>query len=132
MLGVSPEDRVERGRNRIEELLGRPGKHVVTAKASPVGQVVTIDGSMAFVLVPGDTDALQGEDFEAAVATSVQAVQTIVDETRESRDLRSLGKGLLLALIATLILVFLVWGMRRVRRAAIQRLGSLAATMPPG
>ena len=126
VLGVSPEDRVERARNRIEDLLERPGSHVVAAKASPVGQVVTIDGSMAFVLVPEDTDTLQGDDFEATVARSVRAVQTIVDETRESRDLRSLGRGLLLALVATLILVFLIWGMRRIRRAAVQRLGGLA------
>lgn len=126
VLGVSPEDRAVRGRTRIEELLARPGEHRVTATASPIGRVVAIDGSMAFVITPGDLDALQAEDADSAVAKAVQAVKTIAEETRESRDLRRLGKAVLLSLLATLILAALVWALRRVRTTVVRRLGSLA------
>ena len=126
LLGVSPDDRAERARDRIEDLLARPGKHEVTDKASPVGRVVSIDGSMAFLLVPEDADSLQGEDFEDTVRRAVQAVQRVADETRESRDVKALGKGFLYSVVATAVLVLLVWALRRFRQAAIRSLGSLA------
>ena len=128
VLGVSPEDRVERARKRIEDLLDRPGKHAVTEKATPIGRVVSIDGASAFVLVPEDTDPLKEENFDAAVEGAVRAVQLVVEETRESRDLRALGKGLLFALLATAVLVLLVWALRRVRLAVTRRLTAMAET----
>ena len=128
VLGVSPADRAERGRDRIEDLLSRPGAHQVASSASPVGQMITIDGAMAFVLAPGDLDALGAEEADAAVAKAVRAVQTIADETRESRDLRRLGEGLLFSLLATLALVAVVWALRRVRVTVVRRLTSLAET----
>ena len=128
VLGVSPEDRVERARKRIEDLLDRPGKHAVTEKATPIGRVVSIDGASAFVLVPEDTDPLKEENFDAAVEGAVRAVQLVVEETRESRDLRALGKGLLFALLATAVLVLLVWALRRIRLAVTRRLTAMAET----
>ena len=126
LLGVSPGDRAERGRDRVEELLARSGKHEVAQTASPVGRVVSIDGSMAFILVPGDADSIKGEDFEDTVSQAVKAVQRVADETRESRDLNALGKGLLYSAVATAVLLLLVWALRRVRVALIRALGSLA------
>ena len=126
VLGVSPEDRVERARTRIEELVGRPGAHRVTEKATPIGRVVNIDGAMAFVLVPEDADSLKGEEFEAAVASAVLAAQQVVDETREARDVRLLVRGLLYSLAATAALVLLVWLLGRLRGAATRRLTVLA------
>ena len=128
VLGVSPEDRVERARKRIEDLLDRPGKHAVTEKASPIGRVVSIDGASAFVLVPEDTDPLKEENFDAAVEGAVRAVQLVVEETRESRDLRALGKGLLFALLATAVLILLAWALRRIRLAVTRRLTAMAET----
>jgi small-conductance mechanosensitive channel len=126
VLGVSPEDRVERARTRIEDLVRRPGKHLVTEKASPIGRVVNIDGAMAFILVPEDADSLKGEEFETVVASAVLAVQQVVEETREARDVRVLFKGFLLSLAATAILFLLVWALGRLRAAAAKRLTDLA------
>ncbi len=126
VLGVSPQDRVERARTRIEELLGRPGKHLVTEKSTPIGRVVGIDGAMAFVVVPEDADSLEGEDFETAVASAVQAMQRVVDETEESRDIRALFRGFLFALAATAVLALLIWALGRIRRAAARKLTVLA------
>ena len=128
VLGVNPEDRVERAVKRIEELLERSGKHAVTEKATPLGRVVSIDGAFAFVLVPEDVDPLKEEDFDAAVEKAVQAVQVVVEETRESRDVRALLRGALISLAATGILVLLIWGLRRLRLALTGRLTALAET----
>jgi small-conductance mechanosensitive channel len=128
VLGVPPEDRVDRAGARIKELLDRPGKHAVTEKATPMGRVVSIDGAFAFVLVPEDVDPLQEEDFDTAVEKAVQAVQVVVEETRESRDLRALFRGALISLAATGILVLLIWGMRRLRLAITRRMTALAET----
>jgi len=128
VLGIHPEDRVERATKQIEQLLERSGKHAVTEKATPLGRVVSIDGTFAFVLVPEDVDPLKEEDFDAAVEKAVQAVQVVVEETRESRDLRALFRGALISLAATGILVLLIWGMRRLRLALTRRLTALAET----
>jgi small-conductance mechanosensitive channel len=126
VLGVNAEDRVDRARTRIEELIRRPGKKLVTEKVTPIGRVVSIDGAMAFVLVPEDADSLKGEEFETVVASAVQAVQQVVDETREARDVRALFMGFLLSLAATAILALLIWVLGRVRGAAAKRLTDLA------
>ena len=128
VLGIHPEDRVERATKQIEQLLERSGKHAVTEKATPLGRVVSIDGTFAFVLVPEDVDPLKEEDFDTAVEKAVQAVQVVVEETRESRDLHALLRGALFSLAATGILVLLIWGMRRLRLALTRRLTALAET----
>jgi small-conductance mechanosensitive channel len=128
VLGVDPEDRVQRAVARIQDLLERPGKHAVTEKATLVGRVVSIDGASAFVLVPEDMDPLKDEDFDTAVGKAVRAVQVVVDETRESRDLHALSRGGLISLAATGILILLIWGLRRLRLALTRRLTALAET----
>jgi small-conductance mechanosensitive channel len=128
VLGVTAEDRVQRAVARIHDLLERSGKHAVTEKATPMGRVVSIDGAFAFVLVPEDVDPLKEEDFDTAVGKAVQALQVVVEETRESRDLRALSRGGLISLAATGILILLIWGLRRLRLALTRRLTALAET----
>ncbi len=126
LMGVVPEDRVERARTRIEALLSRPGRHVVGEQPSPLGKMVTIDGSLAFFLITEDADSLEGQDYDAAVAAAVRNLRLVVEETRESRDLRVLFEGLLYSLLATFALVALLWLNRRARHAATARLSALA------
>ena len=72
VLGVSAADRATRAEARIQELLSRPGKHEVSVKTTPVGQVVALDGAMAFVLSAEDVDPL-GEDTLDDVARRAAA-----------------------------------------------------------
>ncbi len=125
VLGVSAADRAVRGEARIEELLSRPGKHEVTVKATPVGQVVAIDGAMAFVLAGEDVDPLAEETIDDVARRAAAALRQVAGETREGRDVRALFYGLLTALAATALFLLLVWGVRSARRAATDRLAIL-------
>jgi small-conductance mechanosensitive channel len=122
LLGVSAQDRATRTEARIQALLSRPGKHEVSIKATPLGQVVAIDGATAFVIAPDDVDPLGEETVEDVARHAAAMVERVSAETKESRDLRALGYGALGALIATAIFVLLVWAVRRVRRAVTTRL----------
>ena len=127
VLGVSAADRAIRAEARILELLDRPGSHEVGVKPSPVGQVITIGGSMAYVLVPGDVDPLSEETFEQAVARSAQVLGQVVAEKGESRSVRLLLRGLVFAAVATLLFVLLSWAVRRLGRKLSDRLADFAA-----
>jgi small-conductance mechanosensitive channel len=125
VLGVSAEDRAVRGQARIQELLSRPGKHEVSIKSSPVGQVVAIDGSMAFVLATEDVDPLGEDTLDDLARRAAAALAQVAEETREVRDVRALFYGFLAALAATAIFLVLVWGIRGLRSAATTRLETL-------
>ena len=125
VLGVSAEDRATRGEARIQELLSRPGKHEVSVKSTPVGQVIALDEAMAFVLSPDDLDPLGEETLDDLARRAAGVLAQVAEETREVRDVRALFYGFLAALAATAIFLLLVWGIRRARSAATTRLASL-------
>jgi small-conductance mechanosensitive channel len=125
VLGVSAEDRARRGEARIQDLLSRPGKHEVSVKSSPVGQVIALDGAMAFVLSTDDLDPLGEETLDDLARRAAGVLAQVAEETREVRDVRALFYGFLAALAATAIFLVLVWGIRRARSAATTRLASL-------
>jgi small-conductance mechanosensitive channel len=128
VLGMSPEERVARSSERIQELLSHPGKHEISTRSTSIGQVVAIDGSMAYFLTPEDLDPLREETLEEATRRSVQSLAQIDAETREARDVRALLQGALYAAVATAVFLLLVWGARRLRRAITDKLGRLAET----
>jgi small-conductance mechanosensitive channel len=127
-LGYTPEERVVRAKERIRELLSRPGKLEVGVKPTSEGQIVTIDGAMVFVVAPEDVDPLREDTVEAAVRRSTRALEQVIAETRETRNVRALLKGVLLSLAATAAFVLLVWLARRLRRATVARLTRLLDT----
>ena len=128
LLDVAPADRVSRATDRIAELLDRPGKHEVTVKPSPLGHTVMIDGSMAFMVAPGDADPMKEEAPEAVAARSSRALALVVAETRESRDTKALIQAILMALLATAAFVATMWLLVRLRRSINRRLESVVTS----
>jgi small-conductance mechanosensitive channel len=115
-LGTSPAERAQAAEARIVQILEKGGPGTVDVDAIPQGVVVKIDGGFAFALTPADANTLAGETLEMTAGTAATALRQIIEETRESRDLRALGTAVLKGGIATVILAVLVWALALLRR----------------
>ena len=116
LFGVSAVDRARRAVTRIHEQLEEAGANVVSLKPESLGMLVQIDGQTAFVITPGDVDLINGHTLESEADAAKAALETVIAENRESRDLKSMLHSLLLALIASGIALALCWVAARIRR----------------
>jgi small-conductance mechanosensitive channel len=124
-LGVTPADRARRSERTIDELLDRSGSGVVTTQVEPQGNLLMVDGSLALILTPADTDALRGETFAAATKSAAANLQRVIADTRESRDRRRGLRALVAAAVASALLLLgwtLVWRARRWLAASLASL----------
>lgn len=118
LLGVTAEDRARRTRANLERLLDRAGEGKLTVQSESLGNLLMLDGTLAVIVTPGDLDALQGETLAQLTAAVIERLQLVIEETRESRDLTSLLRGVFRAAVALLIFVVGLWSLSRGRRFA--------------
>lgn len=120
-LGSGPVGRADALEYRVRYLLARGGPGKVDTETLPQGIAVRIDGSLAYVVTPGDANAAAGETLEQTVAASTAALTRAIDETRESRNLNSLLASALRAAAASLVALAALWLLVRLRhRVAIR------------
>jgi len=109
--GVPPADRARRARGEVMRVLQSGGPGVVTAMPIADGTFVLIDEIGVFPLMPGDLTEGQSVD------NVVQALRLAVQEDQEARSLSAMLRAAGFALLATLVLGFALWLLRRMRRA---------------
>lgn len=111
--GVSPADRAQRSKNRINELLERLGPNQVTQVSHSLGMLVQIDGATAFVITPADIDPDKDGTLEAVAQQAATALETVVAESQESRNLHymlsALGKALAASALLWVVVRLSVW-----------------------
>lgn len=125
LLGYGPKERARRAAERMTELLERQKVTTVTIKAEPQGNMLLVDGTLAFMLTEGDIDKLTGQTLENATDVARVSLERVLSETREAhsreRFLRALLRGGA-ATLALLAAVLLTW---RVRSRLLARLAVL-------
>ena len=121
VLGMAPEDRMQRARARIEQQLEKPGRHEVGLSHVSPGVLVQIDGSGSFYIAPEDVDPFQQETLDSVSRQAQQALQLAISEYEESRNLRSMLHAALYALVATLAYAGLLWAVWKLRRIVMRR-----------
>ena len=122
ILGFSPAERASMAGDRIQSLLARGGPGDVQMRSVPQGVGVTLDGSLAFVVAPGDADALAGETDEAAAARAADKLRRAIAETRELRSPHAMARAVVLALGVTLLWAGLLWALAWTSRSVGDRL----------
>ena len=118
LLGVTAEDRARRTRANLERLLDRAGEGKLTVQSESLGNLLMLDGTLAVIVTRGDVDALQGETLAQLTAAVIERLHLVIEETRESRDLSSLLRGVFKAAAALLVFVLGLWLLSRARRYA--------------
>ena len=80
------------------------------------GALVRIDGALMFAITPQDSEERTLAGAQAGAAAAAQALQQAIDESRESRNLRSLLTAALVTLGAAVVALGLLWLLRKLRR----------------
>ena len=118
LLGVTAEDRARRTKANLERLLDRAGEGKLTVQSESLGNLVMLDGTLAVIVTRGDVDALQGQTLAQLTTAVMERLHLVIEETRESRDLSSLLRGVFKAAAALLVFVLGLWLLSRARRYA--------------
>jgi small-conductance mechanosensitive channel len=125
-LGTQPWERVKLAQLRVSELLARGGPGAVAVEDLAQGSMVTLDGTHAFVVTPGDLAGTLEETPHVVAQRSAAVLRQVVSETREARDLRQMLYAAGEAGVATLLYSFLLWALVRVRRLIARKLVAIA------
>ena len=122
VLGVPPADRASIARDRIHAILERGGENKVAVETIPQGNVITIDGRVAFVVSHDDDAAGAGETSEAVVGDVVAALTRAIAESREARDSSFMLRAAAYSLAATAIYAAVVWVLLVIGRRLTRRM----------
>ena len=122
VLGVAPDDRAISAQKRVLALLDRGGEARVTVERIDVGNVIKIDGGLAFIIADSDVQPLSGETLETVTDRAVAMLNTAIAETREARDARLMFEAVAWAGVATIIYALALLALRFVGRAVMRRL----------
>ena len=116
LFGITAESRAVEAKRRIGDALDSNGDLAVSTRDRPEGTMVELDGAMMFALIPGDTleGTLPAARSEAHRAAAL--LQQAIEESRESRNLKSLLTALGVSLLATSVAALLLWAAIRLRR----------------
>ncbi|HQR61101.1 MAG TPA: mechanosensitive ion channel [Methylophilaceae bacterium] len=123
-----PEVRARYAETRIKEVLKGGGGDRVEVKRIPQGQMVQLNGRLAFIITPGDVDPNTQETPIQAAAEAVKKLEIVIAETRESRSLDAILKDVALVLLGTAVFYALLRSVRWLRRYLLGWLARLAST----
>lgn len=127
VLGHSPEQRVASIRQRLEGLVDQGIVGPVSTQKLEDATLILVGGQLAFGVAPPDVDEVAGETLESKTARATAALQTALQEAVELRTPARLVRAGLEAVAATLLLLLLLWGIRKLDRVAERRLVKLAS-----
>lgn len=128
LLGVPAQERAR----RAEDILIRMskdagvGSETVTLLKIPQGYSVMVNGVLAFSMVPEDVDPVMTESLEQTAQRSAKVLELVLQETREARNGAFLLRALGFVVLATVVLLVVVWLISRARGWLTVRLTRLA------
>ena len=124
--GVATPDRAVRAKQDILRVLEKGGAGKVAIQPTALGRVILLDGEFVFSLYPKDVDQLRGETIDQAAQKAVEELAVVAAETREARNVSAMSRAGGKALLATVILLLLVWVLHRIRVWVAARILPLA------
>ena len=126
VIGRPPEERVASARATLDRLVagGITGPLTIT----PVGQAVALElaGRPILVIMPADVDALTGETPADVAAATAQRLETALSEVVELGRWQQFLVAMAEALVATAVLLALVWLLGKAYLGLGARVGAAA------
>ena len=126
IFGATPTDRAKAIEARIDSIVARGGPLEVTTRAIEGGYAVLVDGDLVFRVMDADVDAEVGETAEEVAARAAYRLQQALREIGEGRNTRAIASAVVTALVATLVMVALLWGLHRAYRWGARRITAFA------
>lgn len=132
---MSPAERAEGAQHRIEESLDRlnPAELKSTWVESADGKGALISGNtgILFGIVPGDVEGGRAE-IERAGADVVAKMRATLAERAEADRPQVIFRGVVYAVLGTLLIALLVWGVAAGMRRIDRRLAAVIDALPIG
>ena len=126
VLGRSPAERVARAATTLDELV-RAGTLGPTASRSVMNvTILSLGGRDVLGIMPLDVDPLAAETVEGQTVRAAANLQHALDEVAELNDPRRMTIAGALALLATAVLMALLWLSRRMYRGLTTRVTASA------
>ena len=120
LLNTSPAERASRARFQIDQVLAKRGPLQVSLSPFENATLVMVDGAPVFPFISADLGPGQtAQDVESAL-------QQALDEAREANSVTYMLRAIGIALIATVALALILWGLAFVGRRTTGRLKQLA------
>ena len=111
--GATPAMRVVVIKDTLAGILARGGPLAVTTRELPEGIVLMVDGQFLCRVLNDDVNPETGETARAVADQAVRNLEKAFAEIRESRDSRAMLSAIGYALLATVVVVGLLWLLRR-------------------
>jgi small-conductance mechanosensitive channel len=127
VLGHSPEQRAASIRQRLDGLVDQGIVGPVATQKFEDATLIMVGGQVAFGVAPPDVDEVAGETLESKTARATASLQTALQEAVELRTPARLVRAGVEAVAATLLLLLLLWGIKKLDRVAERRLVKLAS-----
>jgi small-conductance mechanosensitive channel len=115
LFGIPAVIRASEGEERIRKALRRGGELKVQNTLIAEGVLVRIDDALMFAVTPEDSPERTLAGAQAEAADAARVLQQVIDESRESRNLKSLLIGAAVTLATGAVMLGLMWLLRRVR-----------------
>src|SRR5262249_8344331 len=125
--GYTPAERAQLGNQRIREALAKDGPGTVKVVSSGEVLSVNVDGHRVFRIPVGDLDADDGQTLDQARIVVTGRLDEAIAAYRQSGQGRTLIRGLIGGVVATVVLVLLVWIARRIQLLIRRRIDAQLA-----
>jgi small-conductance mechanosensitive channel len=116
LFGIPAVARAAESEERIRRALRRGGELKVETTNVAEGVLVRLDGALMFAVVPEDSEERTLAGARASADAAAQMLQRVIDESRESRNLKSLLTAVAITLGAGAVMLGLMWLLRKARQ----------------
>lgn len=116
LFGISAVARASEGEERIRRALRRGEDLKVKTTTVAEGVLVSLGDALMFAVTPDDSTERTLAGAEASASAAAVMLQRVIDESRESRNLKSLLLSALVTIGAAAVALALMWVLRKVRR----------------
>jgi small-conductance mechanosensitive channel len=116
LFGIPAVIRASEAEERIRKALRGGGELKVENTLIAEGVLVRIDGALMFAVTPEDSPERTLAGAQAEAAAAARTLQLVIDESHESRNLKSLLIGAAVTLAAGAVMLGLMWLLRGLRR----------------
>ena len=127
---LSPAERAAAALVRVDSAVAHR-RDSVDVKESTEGFLVRAGGIAMFVVTPGDVHTASRDTLAAAAALAAATLRQSIRDASDAQSFQAILVGVLMALLATGILVLLLRGVYLARRALLVRVHRFAARAAP-
>lgn len=122
LFGATPAQRARRDAAMVADIVHQGGAGKVSTQPSDIGNLVLIDGQMAFVLTAADADSANGENLDTLSGRVTERLSQAISAFRQQQHQQTWAENVAIAAaetVAALLAGAVLWKLRRWLRSVL-------------